>query len=340
MLAASWNRCVKTFCVAVAVAALATVAWAGYPNYPPQPTVTEYAVDPAWPQRPAELGPAAAVPGVAVDRQDRVWCLQRSPVPVQVYSLEGDLLNSWGQGEFRGVHSVRFDSQGDVWITDYVAHVVKKFTPQGKLLLVLGTPGAAGEDGAHFNAPTDVAITPKGDVFVTDGYGNRRVVHFDPRGKFVKAWGEYGGGPGQFCLPHQIVVDSRGVLYVADRNSGRIQLFDQEGKFLDQWSGVIMPWGLWISPKDEIWVCGSSPQPWYKDGSYPPPKDQVFMRFSTDGRVRQVWTVPVGQDGQEKPGECNWLHAVAADSQGNLYAGDIMGKRIQKLVRQGTGAER
>lgn len=340
MIAASRNRWVRTFCVAVAVAALATAAWAGYPNYPPQPTVTEYAADPAWPKRPAELGPAAAVPGVAVDRQDRVWCLQRSPVPVQVYSPEGELLNSWGQGEFRGVHSVRFDSQGNVWITDYVAHVVKKFTPEGKLLLVLGTPGAAGEDGAHFNAPTDVAITPKGDVFITDGYGNRRVVHFDSRGKFVKAWGEYGGGPGQFCLPHQIVVDSRGVLYVADRNSGRIQLFDQEGKYLDQWSGIIMPWGLWISPKDEIWVCGSSPQPWYKDGSYPPPKDQVFMRFSTDGRVRQVWTVPVGQDGQEKPGECNWLHAVAADSQGNLYAGDIMGKRIQKLVRQGAGAER
>lgn len=94
-----------------------------------------------------------------------------------------------------------------------------------------------------------------------------------------------------------------------------------------------MPWGLWISPQDEIWVCGSSPQAWYKDGSYPPPKDQVFMRFSADGKARQVWIVPGGQDGKEKPGECNWLHAVAADSAGNLYAGDINGQRIQKFVR-------
>lgn len=171
-------------------------------------------------------------------------------------------------------------------------------------------------------------------MFVSDGYGNRRVVHFDAQGKFVKAWGKYGGGPGQFCLPHQIVMDSRGILYVADRNSGRIQLFDQQGKFLDQWSNLIMPWGLWITAGDEIWVCGSSPQAWYRDGSYPPPKDAIFMRFSTDGKARQLWSVPVSPDGQEKPGECNWLHAVAVDSQGNLYAGDINGKRIQKFVRR------
>jgi len=200
-------------------------------------------------------------------------------------------------------------------------------------LLTLGTPCKPGEDESHFNGPTDSAVTPAGDVFVTDGYGNRRVVHFNAEGKFVKAWGAYGGGAGQFCLPHQIVVDSRGTLHVADRNSGRIQSFDRQGKFLDQWTGLIMPWGIWISAKDELWVCGSSPQAWYKDGRYPPPKDQVFMRFSLDGKARQLWTVPVGQDGQEKPGECNWLHAVAADSQGNLYAGDINGKRMQKFVR-------
>ena len=92
-----------------------------------------------------------------------------------------------------------------------------------------------------------MAITPLGDVFVTDGYGNRRVVHFDAQGRFLKAWGGYGGGPGQFSLPHMIVIDSQGVLYVADRNSGRIQFFNQQGRFLDQWTNLIMPWGLWIS---------------------------------------------------------------------------------------------
>lgn len=327
---------------AVAVAALlapASSGWAATPNYPPQPTVVEYVVDPGWPQRPAELGPRADVPGVQVDREDRIWCLERGEVPVQIYSTDGRLLRSWGRGRFSGPHSLRFDSQGNVWIADYKRHVVQKFTPDGELLLTLGVPDQAGDDETHFNMPTDMAITPSGDVFVSDGYGNRRVVHFDAQGKFVKAWGSYGGGPGEFCLPHQIVVDSRGVLYVADRNSGRIQLFDQQGKFIEQWTNLIMPWGLWISRQDELWVCGSSPQWWRKDGEYPPPKDQIFMRFSTDGKLRQLWTVPLGADGQEQPGECNWLHAVALDSQGNLYAGDIIGKRLQKFIRTTTDKE-
>jgi len=323
----------------VAIVAPATCGWAAAPNSPPQPTVVEYVVDPVWPQRPAELGPRAAVPGVAVDKQDRVWCVERGEVPVQVYSAEGPLIRSWGRGQFGAPHSLRFDSQGNVWISDFKRHVVQKFTPDGDLLQTLGVPDQAGEDETHFNMPTDMAITPAGDVFVSDGYGNRRVVHFDAQGKFVKAWGEYGGGPGEFCLPHQIVVDSRGVLYVADRNSGRIQLFDQGGKFLEQWTNLIMPWGLWISCQDELWVCGSSPQWWRKDGGYPPPKDQIFMRFSTDGKLRQLWTVPTGADGQEQPGDCNWLHAVALDSQGNLYAGDINGKRLQKFVRTATAKE-
>lgn len=334
MNAPAWKTLARIGGIALALAAGALRAPAAQPNYPPEPTVIEYAVDPDWPKRPAELGPRAAVPGIAVDGQDRVWCLERGAVPVQVYTLQGDLVKSWGQGQFKGPHSLRFDGQGNVWITDYADHAVKKFTPEGELLLTLGTPGQAGDDGAHFNGPTDTAITPEGDIFVSDGYGNRRVVHFDARGKFVQAWGTYGSGPGQFSLPHQIAIDSRGVLYVADRNAGRIQLFDQRGKFLDEWSQLIMPWGFCMTADDELWVCGSSPQAWFRDGTYPPPKDAIFLRFSTDGRARQLWTVPVGHDGQEKPGECNWLHAVAVDSQGNLYAGEINGKRIQKFVRR------
>ncbi len=311
----------------------AVEAVADYPNYPPQPTVIEYTVDPNWPQRPADLGPPTAVPAIAVDKDDQIWCLDRGEVPVMVYSADGRLVRSWGRGLFGTTHGLRLDPKGNVWITDIKQHVVQKFTPEGKLLLTLGTPGQSGEDSTHLSSPTDMAISPQGDVFVSDGYGNRRIVHFDAKGKFVKAWGEYGGDPGQFCLPHQIVIDSRGILYVGDRNSGRVLLFDQTGRFLEQWDNIIMPWGLWISRDDELWVCGSSPQRWRKDGEYPPPKDQVFMRFSTDGKLQQHWTVPIGLDDQEQPGECNWLHCVAVDSKGNLYAGDIMGKRLQKFVR-------
>jgi len=300
------------------------------PNYPPESTVVEYIVDPNWPRRPPELGTRGAVPGVAIDEAGNIWCVERCDVPVQVYSPRGELLTSWGKGEFNSVHNIRFDQDGNVWITDFQDHVVKKFTRDGQLLLTLGTPGKSGEDESHFRRPTDTAITPQGDLFVSDGYGNRRIVHFDAQGKFVKTWGTFGSLPGDFVLPHMIVVDSKGVLYVADRNAGRIQLFNQEGKLLDVWDNLIMPWGLWISPEDDLWVCGSSPQWWRKDGSYPPPKDQLFMRFSTDGRLRQLWSVPVGE---EEPGECNWVHCIAVDKEGNLYVGDIQGKRLQKFVR-------
>jgi peptidylamidoglycolate lyase len=319
-------------CVIAAVG-LVGGARAAYPNYPPVATVVEYTVDAAWPNRPAELGPRAAVPGVAVDRHGLIWCVERGEVPVQVYTAAGELVRSWGRGQFRSVHSVRIDREDNVWIADFEAHVVRKFTADGRLLLTLGTPGKRGEDERHFNRPTDIAIAANGDVFVSDGYGNRRIVHFDSEGKFIKSWGQYGAGPGQFSLPHMIAVDSRGVLYVADRNSGRIQLFNQEGTFIEQWSNLVMPWGLWMSAQDELWVCGSSPQWWRKNNQSPPPKDQLFMRFSTDGRVQQLWTFPIGLEGREKPGECNWVHGIALDAQGNIYAGDILGKRLQKFIR-------
>src|SRR5262249_37260005 len=134
-----------------------------------------------------------------------------------------------------------------------------KFTPEGKLLLTLGTPGTAGRDSTHLNRPTDMVVTPAGDVFVADGYGNARVVHFDKSGKFVKAWGELGHKPGQFSIPHAIALDSKGRLYVADRNNVRVQIFDQSGKLLDEWRDVVVPWGFCVTKDDEIWVCGSSP---------------------------------------------------------------------------------
>jgi len=183
--------------------------------------------------------------------------------------------------------------------------------------------------------PTDVAVTPAGDIFVSDGYGNARVVHFDPAGKFVKAWGRLGSRPGEFSIPHSIAVDSRGRLHVADRNNVRIQVFDQQGKLLDVWSNIVVPWGLAMLPNDEMWVCGSSPMQWRPEDSALgcPPKDQVLMRLNTQGKVLQLWTVPKGIDGLERPGELNWVHAIAVDSRGNLYAGDIIGKRAQKFTR-------
>ncbi|MDC0937180.1 peptidyl-alpha-hydroxyglycine alpha-amidating lyase family protein, partial [Pirellulales bacterium] len=257
-----------TFVLAVIASCDMGIAYAAYPGFALQPTIVEYDVDPKWPQRPDHVSGTGWVSGLAVDDQDQVWLFRKGPDPVQVYTTDGTLVRTWGKGMFLQPHHLRIDHQGNVWVADFGLHIVQKFTPEGELLQTIGVRGEAGEDQTHFNMPTDMAIAPNGDIFVTDGYGNRRVVHFDKHGTFIKAWGGSGSAAGQFVLPHAIVLGDDGKLYVADRNSGRIQIFDQDGKFIDQWSQIIMPWGLSIKG-DNLWVCGSSPHWWLRDGKYP-----------------------------------------------------------------------
>ena len=322
----------------LALAVTGGSTWAQLPSATPTARVNmavSYKVDPDWPQRPAgvEWGQMA---GVAVDAKDRIYLHTRANPPVQVYTAAGKYIRGWGEGVIGSAHFLRIDHRGMIWLADVKDHVVRQFTPEGKLLMTLGTPGEAGDDERHLDKPTDVAVTPQGDAFVSDGYGNRRIVHFDRNGKFVKAWGSEGTGPGQFVLPHSIVVDSQGTLYVADRSNVRIQRFDQSGKFLGEWRNLLVPWGLSVTKDDEIWACGSSPMIWPEDDGMLgcPPKDQVFMKFSRCGKLLLLWTVPKGEDGQEQPGELNWLHAIAEDSQGSLYVGDIQGQCAQKFIRR------
>lgn len=330
--------CLATLCVGLLVSSCNAVSAAEAGD---DPVVTEYDVVPTWPQRPEHVSGKGWVSGLAIDKDDRVWFFRKGPDPVQVYTSEGEFVRTWGKGLFENPHQLRIDHEGNVWVADFGAHVVQKFDQEGKLLLTLGTKGQKGEDATHFNMPTDMAITPTGEIFVTDGYGNRRVVHFTPEGKFIKTFGTAGPGPGQFVLPHAIVLDSKGLLYIADRNSGRIQVFNQEGKFLNQWSNVLMPWGLSVTKDDQLWVCGSSPHWWFRHGKYPEYKDQILMRFTTDGRITQSWVLPLGDIGTNKdvpdtsklkPGETVGAHCIAQDSKGNVYVGDIYGERAQKFV--------
>jgi hypothetical protein len=308
------------------------------PIYPKINLAVPYEVDPAWPKKPADFA-FGHCPGVAVDKADRIWVFTRSKAPtppVQCWSTDGSLIRAWGADTVKTAHHIKIDREGNVWLADIGHHVVRKYTAEGRLLLTLGTEGEPGCDRVRLNKPTDMAIAPDGDVFVSDGYGNNRIVRFDRNGKFVKEWGKLGTGPGEFSIPHAIAIDSRGRLYVADRNNVRIQVFDRDGKFLDEWRHVVTPWGFCMTERDELWVCGSSPMPWRpgENALGCPPKDQLFMRFNTEGRLLQLWTVPKGEDGKEKPGELNWVHGLAVDSAGNLYAGDIVGCRVQKFVKK------
>lgn len=309
------------------------------PAYPRVDMAPWYEVDPSWPERPAGM-PWGQMPGIAVDARDQVWLFTRTNPPIQVFTAEGKFLRAWGDGLLASAHHIKIDRDGNVWASDLGLHVVRKFTPEGKLLMTLGTPGEKGEDESRLNKPTDMVLAPDGSIFVSDGYGNARVVHFDKDGKFVKSWGSLGTEPRQFSIPHAIAMDSKGRLYVADRNNVRVQVYSQGGELLDSWRDILVPWGFWVTGSDEIWICGSSPMQWRTDPAYPtaplgcPPKDQLFMKFDTAGKLLQLWTVPKGEDGKERPGELNWVHAMAMDSKGNIYAGDIIGRRAQKFVRR------
>ncbi|HEX8202240.1 MAG TPA: peptidyl-alpha-hydroxyglycine alpha-amidating lyase family protein [Isosphaeraceae bacterium] len=259
------------------------------PPYPRVALATWYEVDPSWPQKPARF-PWGAMPGIAVDARDQVWIFTRAVPPVQAYAADGRFLRAWGQDQIKTAHHIRIDARGRVWVADIGHHVVMQFTSEGQLLRTLGTRDEPGADAAHLDRPTDMAITPAGEVFVSDGYGNNRVVHYDRDGRVVATWGRLGTAPGEFSLPHAIALDARGRLYVTDRDNVRVQVFDQRGRFLDQWAGLVVPWGLWVTPADEVWVCGSSPMPWRPGDRVlgVPPKDQVFLKFSPEGKLLQL----------------------------------------------------
>jgi DNA-binding beta-propeller fold protein YncE len=299
-------------------------------------TVVGYEYDRTWPEKSGAQAAAAEwgeMSGLCMDAAGHVWAFHRGDVPVEIYDASGRLVRAWGKGQFGRPHQLRIDGQGNVWMADAGLHVVRQYTADGKLLRTLGTPGVAGDDESHFDQPTDMAVAPTGEIYVADGYGNDRVVKFDSAGRFVKAWGRKGTAPGEFDLPHSIALDSKGRLYVADRSNARVQTFDSEGRFLDQWTGLMVPWHIVITPRDEIYVCGSSPMRWPRIvlpgvSLGVPPKDQIVAVFDPTGRMLRQWSFPMGRDA----GELDWLHGMAVDDSGNLYLGDIKGHKAQRFV--------
>ena len=199
-----------------------------------------------WPKLPPEinLGPAS---GVAADARGRVYIGHRGEHPLLLIAPDGTLVRAFGDAEIppsvayemsrRWVHGVRVDHRDHLWVTDVGRHVVLEFDPDGRLLRTFGTPGVPGEDASHFNQPTDVAVTGKGEVYVSDGYINSRVVQFGSDGRLIRTWGRRGTGPGEFNTPHSIRLDSRGRVYVSDRANSRIQIFEPDGRFIGQWDG-------------------------------------------------------------------------------------------------------
>ena len=249
--------------------------------------------------------------GIGIDSKGRVYA-PAGKDSVVVFSADGKVLDTWGEG-FEGKHGLRiFDDK--VWVTELTDHVVRQYTLDGKLLMTLGTEGVSGTGNNEFNRPSDVAVGPNGDIYVSDGYINTRVMRFRSDGKFKQSWGTKGSGPGEFDLVHNIVIDKDGRIYVADRNNNRIQIFDKDGKFLDEWKHLGKPYGLYIDDNKRVYIADGESN----NVSVVNSNGKVLARFGKTGTG---------------VGEFIMSHSVTVDKQGNIYIAEGDGRRIQKFSR-------
>jgi DNA-binding beta-propeller fold protein YncE len=259
--------------------------------------------------------PLGAASAVDVDSRGRLYLFHRGPRPILCFGSNGKLLRSWGDDLIGTAHGLRVDRDDNVWVTDIGHHVVMKFSPKGKLLLTLGQVDKPGIGHDQFNKPTDIGFGKRGEIYISDGYGNSRVMKFDRRGKYLASWGKPGTGRGEFDLPHSILVDRGGRVVVGDRENDRVQVFDANGKWLASWPGFA-PYGLAEGRDGAIFVA---------DGR----ASQVLEIDSKSGRVVSRW----GSKGTD-PGQFQMPHMLAVDNRGRLFVAEVQGKRLQQFQRQ------
>ncbi|MDF1514129.1 MAG: peptidyl-alpha-hydroxyglycine alpha-amidating lyase family protein [Anaerolineae bacterium] len=202
-----------------------------------------------------ELGPVA---GVDVDTNNNIYIFHRGDKapPLLCFDMKGTYMFSWDHISFGRPHMVLCDNNDNIWLIDDGGHIIYQLSPHGEVLFTLGVKDSPGEDTLRFNQPTDLAIGLNGELFISDGYGNKRIVKCTADGRFVKQWGRKGQAPGRFALPHAITSDMRGRIYVADRENWRVQIFDANGVFLDQWTHIGRPSDLkYVETEDCFYIC-------------------------------------------------------------------------------------
>lgn len=323
---------------ALALAAIATSGAAAQAQ--PNP----YRAVEGWAQLPKgrEWGATSAV---HPDRHGNIWvaercgqnsCVGRDDVPpILLFDPSGKLLKSFGAGMFVWPHGIDVDRDGNVWVTDArgeggKGHQVFKFSPDGKLLMTLGKAGVAGEGPDTFNQPSDVLVAPNGDIFVADGHGaggNNRIVKFSKDGSFLKTWGKTGPGPGELSDPHALAMDSQGRLFVGDRANRRIQIFDQEGKFIAYWTQFGRPSGVFITEDDTIYVADSESNARSNPG---------YKRGIRIGSAKDGWVTAFIPDPEPNPdgGGTSGAEGVAADAMGNVYGAEVGPRMLRKYVKR------
>jgi len=297
-----------------------------------------YRLLPNWPHLPGDLKLGNPT-GIGIDsnqnifvfhRADRKWssgdampetCILSDTI-LLLDKDNGEILNSWGGGFFIMPHGLTVDRNNDIWVTDVGSHQVFKFSPEGKLLLQLGEAKVPGNDPAHFNFPTDVAVAEDCSLYVSDGYGNSRVMKFSSVGKYLFEWGKKGNKAGEFNLPHAIDLDDEENVYIADRENCRVQVFTPTGKFIKEWAdksfGRISSVAFNRSKKGFIAVDYATSSSDIVLGSH------IILFDSSGHLITKLAT---------KDGIGCWYHNILVDDQGYIYVTDILGNSIQKFEK-------
>lgn len=260
------------------------------------------------------------IPGVGCDSQDRVYVYSRSAHPLVIFDREGNFLDSWGEGIIQDAHGIWIDPEDNVWCVERETHCIFKFNNRGELVQTIGTPGVAGAPGEPFRKPTDLAISADGSLFISDGYDNARVHKYTHDGEYILSWGEYGTGPSQFELSHCVRIDRFDRVWVCDRTNDRIQIFDTDGNYLEERTGLLKPDTIYFDPNEDV--------------VYVAELEQQVSVWTLDGDLLSKWG---GAQRSDKPGEFAYCpHGIWADSRGDLYVGQVQGDAgLQKFVRVG-----
>ena len=276
------------------------------------------------------------VAGVATDSRDRVFVFNRGDHPVIIFDRDGRFISSWGEGLFARPHGITIGPGDVVYCTDDLDHTVKKFTPEGELLGMLGQSGCPSDTGATsmdfrticragppFHHPTNLALAPDGSMYIADGYGNARVHRYSPDGTHVSSWGGPGGAPGEFRLPHGIAVGPDGTVVVADRENSRLQFFSPDGTFLEEWTDVARPCQVLVDAVGRVYVAELGFRAGMWPGTTAPTPDATGGRisvFDRGGRVLARWG---GGSNPCAPGDFFAPHDLCLDSRGDLYVGEV-----------------
>jgi len=305
-------------------------------------TTTKYKLVKNWLQLPAgfKLGNPT---GIGIDtnqniivfhRAEREWSLFGSMPDKLIESKtvliinkdNGKLIDSWGANLFIMPHGLTVDNENNIWVTDVGLQQIFKFSHSGKLLMKLGEAKVSGNDSLHFNKPTDIAIANDGSFYVSDGYGNSRIVKFSARGKYLLEWGKNGDKEGEFNIPHGICLDRNDNVYVADRENNRIQEFEPSGKFIKLWTdntfGSICSVFIDKAKSELLAVDDFTFLKVKHRGS------EVFI-FDATGKVQTRF----GRSGSYE-GAVSWYHDLTVDKDENIYVGDILGNTIQKFKKE------